>query len=160
MSTYKLGHREDSALPISIGERYKLIIAEHHYAIDLREKIVRGWGIVYAALAAAFVWVQSGAESASWTVAAAAVVVTLLFWVADLRNRIGIRASKDAGSAIESDPDAGIPKDQRFFERVIPQGRLERILTHSCAIDIFAAVAIVLLIAATWFLYCRNGILL
>ncbi len=146
-------------MPIDIGERYKLIIAEHHYAIDLREKIVRGWGIVYAALAAAFVWVQSGAKSASWTVTAVAVAVTLLFWVADVRNRSGISASKDAGAAIESDPEAGIPKNQRFFERVAPQGRLERILTHSRAINTFAVVAIVLLIAATWFLYCRKGIL-
>jgi len=146
-------------LPIDIGERYKLIIAEHHYAIDLREKIVRGWGLVYAALAAAFVWVQSDAKSASWTITAVAVAVTLLFWVTDVRNRSGIRASKDAGAAIESDPDAAIPKDQRFFERVKPQGWLECILTHSRAIDIFAVSAIVLLTVATLFLYCRKGIL-
>lgn len=146
-------------MPISIDERYRLIIAEHHYAIELREKIVRGLGITYAALAAAFVWVQSGPKSISWTITAVAFAVTLLFWVADVRNRSGIRAAKNAGIAIESNSEAGIPKDQRFFERVIPQGWLERTFTHSRAIDTFAVVAIGALVWATLFLYRCKGIL-
>lgn len=142
-------------MPIDIAERYRLIIAEHHYAIDLREKIVRGLGLVYAALAAAFVWVQSGPKSISWTITAVAIAVTLLFWVADVRNRAGIRASKAGGTAIEKDPDAGIPTEQRFFERVIPDGRLERAFTHSRAIDVFVVLAIFALVWAT-VLLCRS----
>jgi len=144
-------------MPIDITERYKLIFEEHHYASDLRVRIFQGWCVIYAAFAAAFVWVHSASKPLSWIITAAATAVTLLMWIADRRNRSGIHASKDIGVEIERDSSAGIPAEQRFFHRLAPKNRLERWLTHSRAIDTFSIAMFVLLFAATWYLWSHRG---
>ncbi len=111
-------------MPIDILERYKLIFAEHHYASDFRVKIVTGWCVMYAGLAAAFVWVHSTSKSLDWIVTAAGVIITVLMWVADHRNRAALRAAKDTGFAIEQDQDADIPTEQRFFARLKTESRV------------------------------------
>lgn len=145
--------------PIDIKDRYKLIFDEHHYASDLRVKIFQGWCVIYAAIAAAFVWVQLNLKPLSWVVTGIAILVTVLMWVADIRHRSGLRASKDVGSEIERDPDASIPENQRFFARVVPETFLEKALTHSRAIDYFSIITIVALTLATVYLWCSKGVL-
>ena len=146
-------------MPISISERYKLIFEEHHYASDFRIKIFTGWRVMYAGLAAAFVWVHTASKSLSWTITGAAAVITALMWLADVRNRSALRASKDAGAAIESDRTAEIPDAQRFFTRLKTDSLFERLLTHSRAIDTFSIFMLVLFVAATWYLCSHKGVL-
>ena len=146
-------------MPIDILERYKLIFAEHHYASDFRVKIVTGWCVMYAGLAAAFVWVHSASKSLDWIVTAAGVIITALMWLADRRNRAALRASKDAGFAIEQDQDADIPTEQRFFARLTAESRDEKIVTHSRAIDVLAIIMIVLFGVTTLCLYSYKGVL-
>ncbi len=146
-------------MPIDILERYKLIFAEHHYASDFRVKIFTGWCVMYAALAAAFVWVHSASKSLAWIVTAAGVIITALMWLADLRNRSALRGSKDAGLAIEEDQDAGIPTEQRFFARLTTESLVEKIMTHSRAIDVLSITMVVFLGLATWYLYSYKGVL-
>ena len=146
-------------MPIDIGDRYKLIFEEHQYASDFRVKIFRGWCLMYAALAAVFVWVQNTSKSLSWLITAAGIAITILMWVADVRNRSGIRASKDIGEAIERDPQGGIKQDQRFFARIQAEGFVERLLTHSRAIDAYSVVVILALLAATIYLFVKKGVL-
>lgn len=74
-------------MPADISERYKLIFAEHHYASDFRVKIFTGWCALYAALAAAFVWIYSVSKPVTWVVAVIGIGITLLMWSADIRNR-------------------------------------------------------------------------
>lgn len=146
-------------MPIDISERYKLIFEEHHYASDFRIKIVTGWCVMYAGLAAAFVWLHTTSKSVAWVVTAVAAVITALMWLADVRNRAALRASKDAGAAIEQHQDASIPADQRFFARLKTESLVERFVTHSRAIDVFAIAMVVLLGAATWYLCSHKGVL-
>lgn len=146
-------------MPIDILERYKLIFAEHHYASDFRVKIFTGWCVMYAALAAAFVWVHSASKSLAWIVTAAGVIITALMWLADLRNRSALRGAKDAGLAIEEDQDAGIPTEQRFFARLTTESLVEKIMTHSRAIDVLSITMVVFLGLATWYLYSYKGVL-
>jgi len=144
---------------MDITERYKLIFEEHHYASDFRIKIFTGWCAMYAGLAAAFVWVHTTSKSLTWIITGAAAVITALMWLADVRNRSALRASKDAGAAIELDTSAGIPEDQRFFACLKTDSLFERLLTHSRAIDTFSIVVLVLLIGATWYLCSHRGVL-
>ena len=70
-------------MSIDILERYKLIFAEHHYASDIRVKIVTGWCLMYAGLAAAFTWVHSESKPLAWIITAAGVIITVFMWLAD-----------------------------------------------------------------------------
>lgn len=146
-------------MPIDVSERYKLIFAEHHYSSDIRIKIFTGWCAMYAALAAAFVWMYSTSKTTTWIIPVVGLAITLLMWSADIRNRSALRASKDAGAAIERAESAGIPEEERFFERQKTEGCIEKLLTHSTAINAFALVAIGLLAFAAVYLYCNRGML-
>jgi len=55
-------------MTIDIAERYKLILAEHHYASDFRVKIFTGWCAIYAALAAVFAWVHTKSPQLTWII--------------------------------------------------------------------------------------------
>lgn len=146
-------------MPIEISERYKLIFDEHHYASDFRIKIFTGWCAIYAALAAAFVWMYSVSKPATWVIALVGVVVTILFWFTDIRNRAALRASKNAGAAIEQAEGANIPLEQRFFVHLKAEGWVEKLFTHSRAIDAFAIGAILLSASAASCLYSYRGVL-
>jgi hypothetical protein len=144
-------------MAIDITERYKLILAEHHYASDFRVKIFTGWCAIYAALAAVFAWTHSTSKPLLWLVALFGLLITLLMWLADVRNRAALQASKDAGAAIEAHEDAGIPEPQRFFPRVRAETRFERVITHSFVINMFALVMAALFALAVWVLYSTKG---
>jgi len=82
-----------------------------------------------------------------------AVVITVLMWLADYRNRAALRASKESGEAIEQHEEAGIPTDQRFFIRLRPKTCFETFVTHSRVLDFFTIGMITILMIATWLLY-------
>jgi hypothetical protein len=144
-------------MPIEKSAHYKLIFDEHHYASDFRVKIFTGWCAIYAALALAFVWTYSASKSAAWIVVLPGVVITVLMWSADIRNRAALRASKNAGTAIEEDATTGIPENQRFFSHLKAEGFTEKLFTHSFAIDAFAVGAIAFLILSAFYLYYHHG---
>jgi len=145
-------------MPINIEERYKLIFQEHHYASDYRLRLLRGWCVMIAALAAAFVWIQQAATRLSWLVSALALVATVLVWLGDRRNRTALQGAKKAGKAIEESADAGIPEPERFFPR-IQASALARYPTHSSLLDVFFTLLSGLLILATIYLFVKSGAL-
>jgi len=114
---------------------------------------------MYAALAATFVWLTSESKPLARIIAVAAMVITALMWLADVRNRAALRASKDAGAAIEEHQDANVPTDQRFIARLKTESYFDKFVTHSRAIDVFAIAMIILLGAATWYLLSHSGVL-
>ena len=146
-------------MPIDSLERYKLIFGEHQHASDIRMKILEIWGLIYAALAAVFGWAYSASPVFSWIVPALALFATILMWIADSRNRDALRSSKDVGAEIERDTNAGIPENQRYFDRLARKSFFERVVTHSFAIDAFSILMILLLLIATFYLFSNKGIL-
>lgn len=149
--------KKEDKMAINISDRYKLIFEEHHFASNFRIKIIQGWCLIYSALGAAFIWVQSEPKEISWIISLAACLVTILMWIADIRNRSGLIASKRAGNAIEISEDANIPIEQRFFARIQTKEKLINKLTQSLAIDIFAIIMIISLIIATILLIANKG---
>ena len=138
-------------MAVNIDERYKQAFEAHRHASDYRLKLHVGWGAVYAAFAAAFVWAQTAVKPLSWIVTALWLGFTIVAWIADVRNRPAIRQSKDVGKSIEEDDSAGIPEGQRFFSG------LEKGVSHSTAINVFAIVMLALLGIATIYLFCGRG---
>ena len=134
---------------VGIDERYKQVFEAHRHASDYRLKLLAGWGVVYAAFAAAFVWAQSAAKSVSWIVTALWMGLTALVWIADVRNRPAIHQSKRVGEAIEE--ATKVPDNQKFFSG------LDKGVSHSTAIDISAIVMLLLLGVATIYLFCSRG---
>jgi len=140
-------------MPVPIEERYKQMFTQLTVASEFRFKIFAAWGWFYAASAAVFAWMQSNenVKPFSWVVPLLAFIATILFWLADFRNRPAIGASKDAGAAIEADPMSEIPEQQRYFSR-LNQG-----VRYGVIVNIFTIVTLVLLGAATAYLFCSRG---
>ena len=142
-------------MPIRTQELYKHMFDEIRFVSELRLKILGSWGVVYAALAAAFAWVHHEAPVLDWVVTLLAACFTVVFWLADCRNRPAIRASKEIGAAIETDPLSGVPEDRRFFastERAEKEGT-----SHSLIISLFGLVMVLSLVGATLYLLCTYG---
>ena len=138
-------------MPVQVEERYTQMFAQLRFASEMRFKILAGWGAVYVALAASFVWIQSSTmKPLSWVVPVLALVATILFWLADYRNRPALGAAKEVGAAVEADPASEIPEGQRYFSRV------ERGVPLGIIVNAFAVCMLVLFVAATIYLVCTN----
>ena len=138
-------------MPVSIEDRYKVAFEHHRFVSEYRLSILKMWGALYVALAALFVWTQSKAEWASWVVTVVAIIITVFMWLADWRHRPAIGVLKDMGKAIENDPSAGIPPEQHYFTK------LEKGISHSCIINVFALSILLLLFFSTICLYQSDG---
>ena len=135
-------------MPVPIQDRYRQVFIQLRSASGLSFKIFAGWGATYAVLAAAFAWMESTPALLpfTWLVPFFGFGATILFWLADVRNRPGINLAKSVGAAIEADPASEIPEAQRYFSR-LNQG-----LRHGVTINVFAIVMLVLLVIATIYL--------
>jgi hypothetical protein len=138
-------------MPIPVDKRYEQMFAQLRFASEIRFKIFAAWGGVYAALAALFAWMQSSnLKSLSWIAPLLAFLVTILFWLADLRNQPAIGAAKDAGRSIELDPANAIPEKERYFHGV------EKGVRFGVIVNIFAVGMLVLLGIATVCLWSQR----
>jgi len=138
-------------MPVPIEDRYKVAFEHHRFVSEYRLSILKIWGALYVALAALFVWTQSNVEWASWVVAGVAMVITVFMWLADWRHRPAIGVLKDMGKAIEQDPSAGIPQEQHYFTK------LEKGISHSWIINVFALSILLLLLFSTVYLFRSGG---
>jgi hypothetical protein len=140
-------------MAISIDDLYKHMFEEHRFASEYRIKIIIGWGAIYAALAAAFIWTNSNYPTLSWVIVAVAIIATICMWLADIRNRSSIRSPGIIGMAIELDARAAIPANQRFFFS------LKKRITHSLVIDVLSIALLLIFAWATWYLLKHNGVI-
>ncbi|MGH9969218.1 MAG: hypothetical protein ACREBG_15655 [Pyrinomonadaceae bacterium] len=135
-------------MPISTEELYKHMFDEHRFASEYRLKLLGSWGVIYAALAAAFAWVHSEAPFLECLVTFLAAGFTYIFWVGDIQHRPAIKRPKNIGENIENDPLSDIPEGRRFFAGLEAKG-----ISHSKVIDRFAKIMLVLLLGATLVLF-------
>lgn len=85
--------------------------AWRHY-VAWREKIIAGYLTVVAALAVAFA--RSPGTSPRVGIAAAGVIVSLVFWILDFRNRAIVGACQDVAAALENERGVYWALDQRI----------------------------------------------
>lgn len=141
-------------MPISVEKRYEQMFAQLRFASEIRFKIFAAWGAVYVALAALFAWMQSSnLKHLSWVAPLLGFLVTILFWLADLRNQPAIGAAKDAGRSIELDPTNQIPEKERYFHGV------EKGVRFGVIVNIFAVGMLVVLGIASFCLWRYGGAL-
>ena len=122
-------------MSIDVKDLYDQAFAAHRHASDYRAKIMSGWAAMYTAFGALFVW-SEGHERPLWVLAVAGALMTLAMWLADHRNRPAIGRAKDIGKSIEEDAASQIPDERRFFSK------LDKGISHSTLVDIFAVVSI------------------
>ena len=114
-------------MPIDVKDIYDQAFEAHRHASDYRVKIVGGWFAMYTAFAGVFVWVHTNAAALIPAVVLATAVMTLVMWLADIRNRPAIGRAKSIGEHIEKDPTLAIPPDRHFFSKLgtgVPHGWL------------------------------------
>lgn len=138
-------------MPVTIEERYKKMFEQLRFASEIRFKIFAAWGSAYVALAAMFAWMHSSSvKTLSWIVPLLGIVATVVCWFVDFRNQPAIGAAKSAGAAIEEDPAAEIPIEQRYFSK------LEKGISFRVIVGAFAALAVVVLFTTTICLLPKN----
>ena len=156
-------------MPVTIETRYKLALDQLQFASNIRFKILAAWGAVYVAMGTVFVWVQSDAnlKEESWLIPLITIGLTVLLWAFDRRNGSAIGAAKDVGEAIEKDEDSDIPEGQRYFSLLKKDDKEKKkddkekkkddkkrgVIPHGKVIKIFSISMIILLSAATIFLF-------
>lgn len=118
-------------MPIDVKDVYQQAFEALRHASDYRAKIMGGWAAVLTAFAGIFVWGQDHRPDRFWIVAVAGLILNVMMWLADRRNRPALGRAKDIGMAIEEDASNGIKEERRFFSN------LDRGVPHSFMIDIF-----------------------
>lgn len=139
-------------MPVTIEERYKTMFEQLRFASEIRFKIFAAWGSAYVALGAMFAWMQSSnVKTLNWLVPLLGAVATIIFWLAEHRNQPAIGAAKSIGKEVEADPAAEIPEQQRYFSK------LEEGVRFGVIVDVFAGLALVVLLVASVYLYCSRN---
>lgn len=136
-------------MAIQIEERYKQAFEQHRFTSEVRLKIVTAWGATYVAIAAIFVWAQSTVPSLTWLASVLGILVTLLLWLGDCRNRPALRSARSVGNAIEEAED--IPEKQRFFANI------DKGISHSTLLNAFALLTLLLFGSAMVYLLVNHG---
>jgi hypothetical protein len=121
---------------------YEQAFKSFRHGSDTRTRLIIAWLAIYGAFATAFVLLlPSGEQLLCFILLAAALLTTLMMWFADYRNRSAIARAKDIGRHVETDPEAEIPDERRFFTH------LERGIPYRVLIDLFAVLSALLLVA-------------
>jgi hypothetical protein len=119
--------------------QYELILEEHRYTSDFRVKIIGGLFAIYAALGLAFSWFQKEATSFSWIVPLFGAFITILFYLADKRNKQALDSSREIGENIENDENDPFPLKRKYFSS------LSKGPSHAKLIQLFSIVSSILL---------------
>jgi hypothetical protein len=91
-------------------------------------------------------WAQVNRPDRSWVVAVAGLLLNVMMWLADGRNRPAIGRAKDIGKAIEAVATNGIKEEWCFFSRLDGGGssffqQLESKVPHNWLIDLFGLLS-------------------
>ena len=97
-------------MSVDTTEHYKLALQQHNHAADHRAKIIHGWCLMVATLAAA-AWY---AAEARLVIVLIGIFATVFMWALDLRTRDGLKDWRRIGGEIEKT----MPEKQRYFQQV------------------------------------------
>lgn len=134
-------------MPVDVKDVYQQAFEAHRHASDFRAKVIGGWAAVFTAFAGIFAWAQANRLEGIWVVALAGLLLNVMMWLADHRNRPAIGRAKDVGKAIEEDQANGVKDEWCFFSK------LDKGVSHSCMIDIFGIISSGMFIGAAWALW-------
>lgn len=129
-------------MAIDVKDLYQQAFEAHRHASDFRAKIIGGWAAVFTAFAGIFVWTLANRPQRAWMVPIAGLVLNVMMWLADRRNRPAIGRAKDIGKAIE-EADNNVAEPLRFFSK------LDNGVPHSKLIDAFGWISAGMFIGAT-----------
>ncbi len=125
---------------LSVRDVYTEVGMNYRYFLTWRHRLFAGYFALLAALGIALSWLAKEAPGWSWTPFAIALVVSLLFWALEIRNRSIYRNIYDSGAACEKELPAGTG-----VYTGIRTGRRGWI-SHSRAMDAFYVVMILAMI--------------
>jgi len=135
-------------MPIDKKDLYQHAFDSLRHASDFRLKILGGWALTYSALGGIFAWSREHAAITIGPLLLIAMVLTALFWRAEIRNRPAIKQAKLSGLHIERTANSiEIPHDCRFFVGLEKKPDVFKCGGHGFLVDIFAGMSLVLLIA-------------
>jgi hypothetical protein len=141
----------EDKLALTVRDAYKAIGVNYRYFLTWRHQLLAGYLTLVAALGIAFSWLNCYQEDLIWVPFIAGLMMTLLFWALDVRNRDLYHACQRSGMECER----GLPKGVGLFTRLHDEApddnddrkkRSARI-THSRAMDtLFALMGLLMLI--------------
>ena len=133
-------------------ETYELLYKEagtmFRHFLNWRRLLFAGYLAVLSALALAFKWTLAHAASLAFVCPAAGVVISLVFWGFEYRNRVLFDHAAKVGKRLEKKlglPDVGYYGSYKESERKI---------THRSLLDMFFLVCTVVMLVLTYLLVC------
>ena len=146
-------------------ETYELLYKEagtmFRHFLNWRRLLFAGYLAVLSALALAFKWTLAHAASLSFVCPAAGVVISLVFWGFDYRNRVLFRYAAEVGKRLEKKlglPDIGYydafdkgRKRKKSRKRNKGQDRI----THSFILNMFFFICTIVMLVLTYLLFCE-----
>ena len=141
----------DNHQNLTVRDVYEEIGKNYRYFLNWRHGLFAGYLAVVAALGAGFFRIYSNHPRLVWPLFLAGVIVTLVFWGLEYRNRDVYHACQRSGAECEKHFSAGVG----IFTRM--QGLGEKFLTHSRVLDIFFGVVVTAMLVGLAWTICLGG---
>jgi hypothetical protein len=117
---------------------YSEIGTNYRYFLDWRHKLLAGYLVTVAGLAIAFSWALTNntIKPLSWIILLLGLIITLVFWGLEFRNRDLYHVCQKAGSQIEQ--KEGIDNGQGIYTAL---DNSRNRISHSMVLDILFSIA-------------------
>jgi hypothetical protein len=117
---------------------YNEVGTNYRYFLDWRHKLLAGYLVTVAGLAIAFSWALTNntITPLSWMILLLGLIITLVFWGLEFRNRDLYHVCQKAGSQIEQ--KEGIDNGQGIYTAL---DNSRNRISHSMVLDILFSIA-------------------
>ena len=117
---------------------YNEVGVNYRYFLDWRHKILAGYLVTVAALAIGFSWAITNYELKphSWILLMLGVIISIVFWLLDYRNRHLYHTCQEVGAKIEA--SEGILDGQGIYSELMNSNSK---LSHSVVLNIMFFLA-------------------
>jgi hypothetical protein len=127
---------------LKVEELYKEVGTNYRYFLSWRHRLLAGYFVILAALSIAFSWLYKKAHSLLWVTFSFGIIITVVFWALEYRNRDLYHACQNTGEQLEKNNAA---LDGIYLNLNKLQGKS---VTHSLAINILYIATIITMIVA------------
>lgn len=139
---------------MDLKDTYSEVGTNYRFFLTWRHKLLAGFLVTIAGLAAGFSWAFTNQElkSISWVILLLGILITAVFWALDFRNRALYRACQNVGHEIEKSMEAN-QVDKYLYGNI--SKKTDSIITHSFALNLMFGITIILLIIGIIVFKCK-----
>lgn len=139
---------EQNSHSFKLEELYKEVGINYRFFLSWRHALFAGYLLVVSALSLAFSWLYKEQHSLLWVTFIFGIIITLVFWALEFRNRELYHACQNTGEELEKN----FTSVEGIFT-ILNKLQVKKI-THSLAIDMLFIVTILTMLIALIIFFC------